>query len=85
MANIIVVGPHPDDQELGMGGTIARLAEQGHDVLLLDMTDGEPTPHGSREMRAREAGRSFYTLGKSLYYPYKNILASFMVLLRRPR
>ena len=36
------------------------------------------------EMRAREAGRSFYTLGKSLYYPYKNILASLMVLLKRP-
>ncbi len=35
------------------------------------------------EMRAREAGRSFYTLGKSLYYPYKNMLASLMVLLKR--
>lgn len=54
MARILVVGPHPDDQELGMGGTIARLVEQGHDVLLLDMTDGEPTPHGSPEIRARE-------------------------------
>ena len=31
MANILVVGPHPDDQELGMGATIARLAE--HDAL----------------------------------------------------
>jgi hypothetical protein len=36
------------------------------------------------EMRAREAGRSFYTLGRSLYYPYKNLLASLMVLLKRP-
>ena len=36
------------------------------------------------EMREREAGQSFYTLGKSLYYPYKNMLASLMVLLRRP-
>ncbi len=36
------------------------------------------------EMRDRQAGRSFYTLGKSLYYPYKNMLASLMVLLRRP-
>ncbi len=36
------------------------------------------------EMRAREAGTSFYTLGKSLYYPYKNMLASLMVLLKRP-
>ena len=35
------------------------------------------------EMRAREAGRSFYTLGNSLYYPYKNLLASLMVLLKR--
>ena len=35
-------------------------------------------------MRRREAGRSFYTLGKSLYYPYKNMLASLMALLRRP-
>ncbi len=55
MTQILIVGPHPDDQELGMGGTIARLAEQGHDVLLLDMTDGEPTPYGDPETRAREA------------------------------
>jgi bacillithiol biosynthesis deacetylase BshB1 len=54
MANILVVGPHPDDQELGMGGTIVRLAQQGHHVLLLDMTNGEPTPHGSPEIRQRE-------------------------------
>jgi bacillithiol biosynthesis deacetylase BshB1 len=53
--NILVVGPHPDDQELGMGGSIARLAEQGHSVLLLDATNGEPTPHGTPETRLREA------------------------------
>lgn len=35
-------------------------------------------------MRERRAGRSFYTLGKSLYYPYKNLLASLMALLQRP-
>jgi len=52
---ILVVGPHPDDQELGMGGTIARLVDQGHDVLLLDMTNGEPTPYGDPETRAHEA------------------------------
>lgn len=38
-----------------MGGTIARLAEQGHDVLLLDVTNGEPTPYGDPETRAKEA------------------------------
>ena len=36
-------------------------------------------------MHERVAGKSFYTLGKSLYYPYKNLLASLMALLQRPR
>ena len=35
-------------------------------------------------MRERQAGRSFYTLGRSLYYPYKNLLASLMAMLQRP-
>jgi glycosyltransferase involved in cell wall biosynthesis len=35
-------------------------------------------------MRERAHGRSFYTLGKSLYYPYKNLLASLMAWLQRP-
>ena len=60
---IRVVGPKADDQELGMGGTIAKLAAQGHDVLLLDMTNGEPTPHGSVETRAAEAARAAEILG----------------------
>jgi N-acetylglucosamine malate deacetylase 1 len=63
MAKILVVGPHPDDQELGMGGTIGKLVNQGHDVLLLDMTSGEPTPHGSPEIRAIEAAAAAAILG----------------------
>ena len=35
-------------------------------------------------MRERTAGTSFYTLGKQLYYPYKNLLASLMALIRKP-
>lgn len=35
-------------------------------------------------MRERQAGQSFYTLGKQLYYPYKNLLASLMALIRKP-
>lgn len=46
-----------------MGGTIARLAEQGHDVLLLDMTNGEPTPHGDPQTRAVEAAKAAEILG----------------------
>jgi hypothetical protein len=36
-------------------------------------------------MRERRAGRSFYTVGKQLYYPYKNLLASLVALLERRR
>jgi bacillithiol biosynthesis deacetylase BshB1 len=63
MARILVFGPHPDDQELGMGGTIALLAEQGHDVVLVDMTDGEPTPYGDPVTRAAEASKAAEILG----------------------
>jgi len=41
-----------------MGGTIARLASQGHRVCLLDMTSGEPTPFGDPATRAAEAAEA---------------------------
>ena len=63
MASILVIGPHPDDQELGMGGTVLKLASQGHAVHLVDMTNGEPTPHGSPEIRARESAAAAKALG----------------------
>lgn len=55
MASILVVGPHPDDQELGVGGSIALWARQGHRVTILDLTIGEPTPFGDPVTRAAEA------------------------------
>jgi bacillithiol biosynthesis deacetylase BshB1 len=63
MASFLVIGPHPDDQELGMGGTIIKLAKQGHTVHLVDMTNGEPTPNGSVEIRARESAEAAKVLG----------------------
>jgi bacillithiol biosynthesis deacetylase BshB1 len=63
MASILVIGPHPDDQELGMGGAITRLARQGHKVHLVDMTNGEPTPLGTPETRARESAAAAKVLG----------------------
>ena len=46
-----------------MGGTIALLASQGHQVHLLDVTNGEPTPFGNPETRARESAESARVLG----------------------
>ena len=42
--DVIAVGAHPDDVEIGCGGTLARLAQQGYRVGIIDLTDGEPTP-----------------------------------------
>lgn len=63
MLDALVVAPHPDDAELGMGGTIVRLIEQGLAVGILDLTDGEPTPFGDPETRARETARATRILG----------------------
>ncbi len=52
--DMLVVAPHPDDAELGMGGTIVKMVRAGWNVGIVDLTSGEPTPHGSLEIRAVE-------------------------------
>ncbi len=63
MAELLVFAPHPDDAELGMGATIAKLRSHGVEVAVCDMTNGEPTPHGSPELRAEETRRASEALG----------------------
>jgi len=63
MLDALVVAPHPDDAELGMGGTIALMLAKGLRVGVLDLTDGEPTPFGSVEIRARETAAATAVLG----------------------
>ena len=62
----LVIAPHPDDAELGVGGTALLLRAQGHSVGVLDLTDGEPTPFGSPETRRREAEAATAVLGLDL-------------------
>lgn len=52
--DFLVVAPHPDDAELGMGGTIAKMIAEEFRVGVLDLTTGEPTPHGSESIRRAE-------------------------------
>jgi len=54
MLDALIVAPHPDDAELGMGGTILRMRSEGLKVGVLDLTNGEPTPFGTPERRAEE-------------------------------
>lgn len=65
MADVLCVGAHPDDVEIGMGGTIAGMVRAGLDVAIVDITDGEPTPAGTPEIRATEAAQAAATLGVS--------------------
>jgi bacillithiol biosynthesis deacetylase BshB1 len=54
----LIVAPHPDDAELGIGGTMIKLKAQGHKVFMVDLTCGEPTPFGTEKKRAKEASRA---------------------------
>jgi bacillithiol biosynthesis deacetylase BshB1 len=59
----LVIAPHPDDAEIVAGGAILSLRAQGARVGVLDLTDGEPTPHGSVEIRKRETEAASAILG----------------------
>jgi bacillithiol biosynthesis deacetylase BshB1 len=59
----LVVAPHPDDAELGMGGTIVKLLRAGKRMAIVDLTSGEPTPHGTAAKRRRETAASNKVLG----------------------
>ena len=61
--DVLVVAPHPDDAELGMGGAILKMQSEGLKVGVLDLTTGEPTPHGSETIRAAETARATEILG----------------------
>jgi LmbE family N-acetylglucosaminyl deacetylase len=62
--DLIAVGAHPDDVEIACGGTLARLAGKGYAVGVVDLTDGEPTPHSpGPEVRLAEAQRAAEILG----------------------
>src|SRR3954468_24774416 len=82
MLDALVVAPHPDDAELGMGGTIIRLLQQGWRVGILDLTSGEPTPLGSPERRVRETAEANAALGnpwrKNLGLPNRSLEPSLI-------
>ncbi|QDV31235.1 1D-myo-inositol 2-acetamido-2-deoxy-alpha-D-glucopyranoside deacetylase [Planctopirus ephydatiae] len=62
--DVIAVGAHPDDVEIGCGGTLAAFVQRGYRVGIVDLTDGEPTPLSSgRESRLEESRLAAETLG----------------------
>jgi bacillithiol biosynthesis deacetylase BshB1 len=56
--DILVFGAHPDDAELGAGGTIAKEVSKGKKVGIVDLTRGELGTRGTAEIRDQEAANS---------------------------
>jgi LmbE family N-acetylglucosaminyl deacetylase len=54
MKSILVVAAHPDDEVLGCGGTIAKLADEGADVHVAFLADGVLSRTGDAEMHQSE-------------------------------
>ena len=65
MVDLLVFGPHPDDLEIGLGGSIAKHVALGHTVALCDLTRGEMGTNGTPEERASEAEAARVVLGAS--------------------
>jgi bacillithiol biosynthesis deacetylase BshB1 len=61
--DLLVFGPHPDDLEIGLGGTIARHVSLGFQVGLCDLTAGEMGSNGTVEERLAEAEAARAVLG----------------------
>jgi len=80
--DILVVGAHPDDVEIGCGGFVHSLVRQGFCVGIVDLTDGEPTPECPHpDQRLEEAIEAAKRLGVSvritLDLPNRRLFDSF--------
>ena len=61
--DILAFGAHPDDVELGCGGTLAKEISNGKKVGIIDLTAGELGTRGSAEVRTLEANKASKILG----------------------
>jgi len=64
--DILIFAAHPDDAELGMGGTIAKLVAEGKSVGIIDFTEAELSSNGTVESRRIETAAASKVLGISV-------------------
>jgi N-acetylglucosamine malate deacetylase 1 len=93
--DLLVFGPHPDDLEIGLGGTIAHHTAAGHRVGLCDLTEAELSTNGSPQQRHAEALEAARVLGaawrENLHWPdggitdHPDMIAAAVRLIRRSR
>jgi bacillithiol biosynthesis deacetylase BshB1 len=64
--DVLAFGPHPDDIELGCGGTLLKLTDLGYTCAFVDLTRGEMGTRGTVETRAAEAAAAAKILGATV-------------------
>jgi bacillithiol biosynthesis deacetylase BshB1 len=80
--DVLAVGAHPDDVEIAVGGTLAKMVQQGYRVGICDLTNGEPTPGSpgpaTRLAEAVEAARILgVQMRETLTLPNRCLFDSF--------
>ena len=78
-SNIAIIAPHPDDETISMGGTIARLASSGCKISILVVSGHLPPlyPNKSFEITRKEAEEAFKLMGVS-HYEFARIPATYL-------
>jgi bacillithiol biosynthesis deacetylase BshB1 len=78
--DLLVVAPHPDDAEISVGGTLLQSRRDGLRVGVVDLTNGEPTPYGTPEIRAKETAAATRILQldwrENLNFPNRSLEAN---------
>lgn len=69
--DILAIGAHPDDVELGAGGSIAKEISNGKKVGIVDLTKGELGTRGNEEIRKVESTNAANILGVSVRHNLK--------------
>ncbi|MBN1873834.1 MAG: bacillithiol biosynthesis deacetylase BshB1 [Anaerolineae bacterium] len=61
--DVMAFGAHPDDIEIGCGGTLIKLADAGHSIVMVDMVQGEMGTRGTVETRKAESAAAAKLIG----------------------
>lgn len=64
---VVVIAPHNDDEILGVGGTMAKLVKQGHEVIVCEVTAGE-LDNEMVQLQKREAIESHELMGVKTHF-----------------
>jgi bacillithiol biosynthesis deacetylase BshB1 len=61
--DILAIGAHPDDVEIGMAGTIVKYSKLGYKIAICDLTEAELSSNGNTELRRLEAQKADKAMG----------------------